>query len=328
MKKFPVNLSSSSKSDFSKFPAVFRHFCFIILILTIIVSTSVAQPFPFVFSKSDYMKYTGLFKDERFPDGRPKVSEDLLNRMKLVTIEEAWSVLRKHGYECQYEGGWIMTHDNPVLVGRAVTCQFIPLRPDVNDVMVGEAQKQGLKGRDKHWVMDKLVQDDVLVVDMFGKKIGAGVVGDNLANLIHRKTGTGLVVDGGCRDLAGVLELPDFYVFNRNWDPATSSSYDRTMVVGMNVPIRIGRASVLPGDVVLGLREGVIFIPAHLAQEVVETSEIIRLQDEFGYERLREGKYSAGQIDAAWTEEIKADFRQWIKSKKSDLSPFQMELIK
>jgi regulator of RNase E activity RraA len=137
-----------------------------------------------------------------------------------------------------------------------------------------------------------------------------------------------MVVDGGCRDLAGVLELPDFYVFNRNWHPSTSSTYDKTMVMGMNVPVRIGEAAVMPGDVVLWLREGVIFIPAHLALEVVETSEVVRLKDEFGFQRLKEGTYTAGQIDTQWTDEINADFMKWIQSKKTNLSPFQEELIK
>ncbi len=292
------------------------------------ISSAFSQPFPFTFGADEYAKYTSRYTEDRFPDGRPMVSRDLLERMKLVTVEEAWAVLREHGYECQYEGGWVMTHDNPVLVGRAVTCQFIPLRPDVSGVIEAEAKQQGLPGRDKHWVMDGLRKDDVLVVDMFGRKIGAGFVGDNLANLIYEKTGTGIVVDGGCRDLAGVLDLKNFYVFNRNWDPSTSSAYDRTMIIGMNIPIRIGRASILPGDVVLGLREGVIFIPAHLAREVVETSEIVRLKDEFGYQRLKEGKYTSGQIDSGWTEEIKLDFREWLKSRLPNPSPFQETLLK
>lgn len=298
------------------------------LLLILLCHTIVAQPIPFKFSNEDYMLYTGEYEGERFPDGRPKVSKDILERMKLVTIEETWAVLRNHGYNSQFEQGWVKTHENPVLVGRAVTCSFIPYRPDVADVVAREGKKQGLEGRDKHWVMDKLVEDDVIVADLFGKTVGGAFVGDNLANMIYNKTGTGMVVDGGCRDLAGILELPNFYVFNRNWHPSTSSTYDMTMVMGMNVPVRIGEAAVMPGDVVLGLREGVIFIPAHLALEVVETSEVVRLKDEFGFQRLKEGTYTAGQIDTQWTEEINADFMKWLQSKKTNLSPFQEELIK
>lgn len=286
-----------------------------------------SQPIPLKFSQEEILKYTQEYEGERFPDGRPKVSSDLLERMKLVTIEEAWSVLRQHGYHCQFEQGWTMTHENPILVGRAVTCSFLPHRPDIADVINAEAREQGYKGRDKHWVMDKLEKGDVIVADLFGKSEGAGFVGDNLATMIHSKTGTGIVVDGGCRDMAGVLELPNFYVFNRNWHPTTSSAYDKSMVISTNTPIRIGKAVVLPGDVVLGLREGIIFVPAHLALEVVETSEVIRLKDEFGFERLKSGIYSAGQIDDKWTEDIRVDFLSWLKKEGMVLSDFQKSYV-
>lgn len=284
-------------------------------------------PIPFQFSPEDYLHYTSKYEGARFTDGRPKVNKDILERMKLVTIEEAWAVLHKYGYNSQFDQGWVMTHENPVLVGRAVTCSFLPYRPDIAGIIAEDGKTRDFTGRDKHWVMDGLIEDDVLVVDLFGKKVGAGFVGDNLANLIYEKTGTGLIVDGGCRDLAGVLELPDFYVFNRNWHPTTSSAYDKSMVMGMNLPIRIGEAVVVPGDVVLGLREGVIFIPAHLALEVVETSEIVRLKDEFGFQRLREGVYTGGQIDTKWTDSIRNDFIKWIEEKKINLSDFQVKSI-
>ncbi|GJM29669.1 MAG: hypothetical protein DHS20C17_23040 [Cyclobacteriaceae bacterium] len=286
-----------------------------------------AQPIPFKFSPEDYQKYTVQYQGERFPDGRPMVSKDILDRMKLVTVEEAWGILRSHGYNCQFEQGWVMTHENPVLVGRAVTIGFLPHRPDIADVVAEEGKTLGLEGRDKHWVMDKLEKDDVIIADLFGKKVGGAFIGDNLANMIYNKTGTGMIVDGGCRDLAGVLELPEFYVFNRNWHPSTSQTYDKTMVINMNTPIRIGEATVMPGDVVLGLREGVVFIPAHLALEVVETSEVIRLRDEFGFDRLKSGVYTAGQIDSQWTKEIRDDFINWLKQKKVNLSDFQKQHI-
>jgi hypothetical protein len=81
----------------------------------------------------------------------------------------------------------------------------------------------------------------------------------------------------------------------------------------------------MPGDVVLGKKEGVIFIPAHLAQGVVEKSEIIRLRDKFGHQRLREGKYTPGQIDRNWTEDIESDFKQWLQGQRDQLTPYQRE---
>lgn len=285
-------------------------------------------PLPFVLTPEQMLAYTQQYDGERFADGRPKVSDAILERMKRVTCEQAWTVLREHGYECQYQGKWVVTHENPVLVGRAVTCNFIPHRPDLADAVNSEAKEQGLAGRDKHWVMDRLEWGDVVVADLMDRQIGGGFIGDNLANMIHDKTGTGCVVWGGTRDLAGVLELESFVVFNRNWDPSTSGSYDRTMVVGYNTPIAIGRAAVMAGDVVLGLREGVVFVPAHLALEVVETAELIQLKDAFGFSRLKAGVYTAGQIDAAWAEEISRDFYGWVRERIETLPPEQQEMLR
>ena len=285
-------------------------------------------PFPFVLTQAQMLRYTQQYKGERFPDGRPKVPDAILERMKSVTCEQAWTVLREHGYHCQFQGKWVVTHQNPVLVGRAVTCNFIPYRPDVADVVVAEAQGRGLEGRDKHWVMDQLVQNDVLVADLQDKQIGGGFIGDNLANMIYKKTGTGCVVWGGTRDLAGVLELQNFIVFNRNWDPSTSNAYYQTMIIGYNSPIVIGRAAVMAGDVVLGLREGVMFIPAHLAQEVVESAEMIQLRDKFGFERLKAEIYTAGQIDSTWTEEITQDFHTWLQQVIETLPEAQQDMIR
>lgn len=287
-----------------------------------------ALPLPFVLSMDQMVAYTGQFTGERFADGRPKVPDSILERMRRVTCEQAWTVLREHGYECQYQGKWEVTHTDPVLVGRAVTCNFIPHRPDLADVVNDAARAQGLEGRDKHWVMDRLVTGDVIVADLLDRQIGGGFIGDNLANMIHEKTGTGAVVWGGTRDLSGVLELEDFIVFNRNWDPSTSSSYDRTMIVGYNTPIVIGRAAVMAGDVVLGLREGIVFVPAHLAQKVVETAELIQLKDAFGYERLKAGVYTGGQIDAAWTEPIFTDFYDWVRDRIDTLPDEQQEFLR
>src|SRR5207248_11782753 len=91
------------------------------------------------------------------------------------------------------------------------------------------------------------------------------------------------------------------------------------MLMGLNTPIRIGRVTVLPGDVVLAKREGVIFIPPQFAAEVVEQAERIMLRDLFGHQRLRERVYTPGQIDTKWTREIEKDFTQWLTQNKDRL---------
>ncbi len=278
-----------------------------------------------VFSKDDLIKYTPMWKGERFPDGRPKVPDEILARMKKVAIEEAWAVCRREGFNNQFEGNWVTTHENPVLVGRAVTANFQPLRPDVNQAIAEQGKKDGRIGGQNSWVIDTVVKGDVIVVDLMGKVIDATFMGDNLANAIWAKSGgTGVVIDGGARDIEGVLEVPNFPVFNRGWDPSFLTG---TMLMGINAPIRIGRAAVMPGDVVLAKKEGIIFVPAHLAQDVVETSEIIQIRDEFGHLRLREGKYTPGQIDRKWTDEIEKDFTEWLKARGKDLTPYQREKL-
>ena len=254
------------------------------------------------------------WSEERFPDGRPRVSDDLVERMKLVTTEEAWGVLRRHGYNFQFAGNWLNLHPDQAVVGRAVTCVFMPQRPDVQEVIQQVGQAEGRIGGQNSWVIDTLVENDVIVVDLFGKIKNGTFAGDNLGTAIHARSKTGMVIDGGIRDTQRIFEIPDFGVFVRGLDP---SAIAEVTLMGINVPIRIGEATVLPGDIVLGTREGIIFIPPHLAQEVVERSEDIRLRDTFGHQRLREGKYTPGEIDRAWSEAIEADFAAWKQARAS-----------
>ena len=273
-----------------------------------------------VLDRDSRIAYSPKWTGERFADGRPRVADDLLARLRQVSLEEAWGTCRKHGYHNQFDGNWVITEQNPALVGRAVTAFFLPLRPDVNEVVQAWGKKTGQKGGQNSWIIDTLVKGDVMVVDLMGKVVDATLVGDNLANSVWARTGTGIIVDGGARDLEGVMEIGSFPVFNRGWDP----SYLQGMtLMGINTPIRIGRAIVMPGDAVLAKREGVVFIPAHLVQEVVESSEEVRLRDQFGHQRLREGKYTPGEIDTKWTEAIEKDFLSWVESKKNELTEYQ-----
>ena len=247
---------------------------------------------------------------DRLPDGRPHIPDDLLQRLKLVTNDEAWgTVEKKHGYHYQFEGDWTHLHDDVTLVGRVVTAQFVPIRPDLNDVVQEIGTIEGRSGGQNTWVIDTLQPGDVLVVDLFGKIEDGTFIGDNLATATRQRTGTGIIINGGIRDFARVDELTDFPVYCRGVHP--SAILDVTLVQ-VNGPVRIGNATVLPGDAVLGTREGVTFIPPHLVQEVVEASEDTRFRDVFGKLRLAEGTYTSGDIDReTWEPAIEADFRAW-----------------
>lgn len=258
-------------------------------------------------------RLTRLNPFDRFPDGRPRVPDDLIERMKLVTTEEAWGVLRKHGYHYQFEGNWFRTHPDRVLVGRAVTAMMVPRRPDLHDLVEEMGREEGRIGGQNSWVIDTLLPNDVMVVDMFGKVKDGTFVGDNLSTSVRTRTQAGAVIDGGIRDFSGVSQLTDVAFFCRGLHPTAITD---VTLAGINIPIRIGEATVLPGDVVLGTSTGVTFIPAHLAQEVVERSEDIRVRDEFGKMCLREGRYTPGEIDRAWSEAIEADYQAWLQSRK------------
>ena len=253
---------------------------------------------------------TPLYTDERCPDGRPRVPDDILERMRHVTNDEAWGVVeRRHDYHFQFEGNWVNLHPDRVLVGRAVTVRMVPLRPDLQGVVEGVGAAEGRSGGQNTWVIDTLLPGDVLVVDLFGKIEDGTFIGDNLGTAIASRAGTGLVVDGGIRDLERVYQLPDFNVFCRGVHP--SAILDVTLAE-VNGPIRIGNATVMPGDIVLGAREGVSFVPPHLAEEVVTRSEDVRQRDVFGKSRIADGIYTSGQIDVStWAEEIEADFVAW-----------------
>jgi len=273
--------------------------------------------------KESIVYFSSEWKGERDPYGRPMVSDNLLDRLLNLSIEEVWGVLRNEGYNNQFESGWQMLWEEKPFVGRAMTVQYMPARPDMTEPLkkTGEAEKR--IGASNSWPIDMLKERDVYVADGFGKVINGTLIGDNLGNSIYAKSKTGVVFDAGVRDIEGLSKIEGFNCFVRGFDP----SYIMDMAMtGINVPIRIGRATVLPGDAVLAKKEGVIFVPAHLVQKVVITGEFIGLRDKFGHEMLRKGVYTPGQIDTRWTDEIKGAFLKWLDAHPEELPMSRKEL--
>jgi len=261
-------------------------------------------------SREEMLYLTASWKGERFVDGRPKVSDQLIERAKKIGIEEAWQILQNEGYKNQYEGNWKMVHDDVPVVGRAVTARFIPSRPDLELQIKERGKQEGRKGNTNAWPIEILQKGDVYVAEAFGKIAQGTLIGDNLGTSIFNKTGTGVIFDGAARDLSGLAKIPGFNAFVRDFHP---SFLEDVVLGGLNTPIRIGGAIVMPGDLVISEREGVLFIPAHMAEKVIETAEFISVRDRFSKDMLKSGKYNAGQIDNQWTEEIKTSFLEWIK---------------
>ena len=295
---------------------MYRALFAIALLLTI---PPLASAQPGVLTRQQLVEYTPDWKGERFPDGRPKVPDAILDRMKNVTLEEAWAVVTGAGFSHQYEDNWVSIHPEKVLVGRALTSQWLPGRPDILRVIEAKGRQEGRVGGTNAWPVDMLQPRDVYVSDHFGLKEDGASVGDNVGSAIYAKSGNGIVYDGAVRDINGLREMENFTSFVRYYDPshhignASAGARLNSTMIGINVPIRIGGAFVMPGDVVLGRDGGVVFIPPQLAEQVVRTSEITRLRDEFGHARLRAGVYTAGQIDGRWADAIEADFTQWLR---------------
>jgi regulator of RNase E activity RraA len=299
--------------------AILKNLASCILLLLFVKAGNAQQ-----ISKDELIFLTPLWKGERYADGRPKVPDNLLDRMKKVTLEEAWAVLKGENFKHQYDDGWMMINPDSVLVGRAVTAIFVPGRPDIHRVIDDKGHtKDGRVKSQNSWTIDLLVKRDVYVVDQFGAHEDGPTIGDNLGNSIYAKTGNGIVYDGAIRDISGLKEIGSFTSFFRTYHPSHHLNNPdgelNTTLVGINQPTRIGKATVMPGDVVLGRDGGVIFIPPHLAEKVVKTSEIVRLRDMFGHQRLREQKYTPGQIDSRWSDEIEKDFSKWLNDHISEL---------
>ena len=275
----------------------------------------------FFSSKSEVEYLTPLWKGERLEDGRPKVPDSVLNRMRRLTFEEVWQTAWDHNYEFQVEGDLRTTHPaNPPLVGRALTVECTPFREDLHMVCKAESQAFGFKGDYNKSTVDRLIESDVMVVDFYDKITYGTYFGGNLSTQMARKTkGGGAVIWGGIRDLDQVMKISNLQIYHRGTHPTAIRDY---VMTGYNRPCKIGRAVCMPGDVVFGSAEGVCFVPSHLAEETANTAEKSHIKDIFGFQRLREGKYTATEIDNPWTESMWKDFMDWFKT-SSETKEFQ-----
>jgi regulator of RNase E activity RraA len=276
------------------------------LIITILLISALSSPrssFGQTISKDEMIFLTSEWKGNRFPDGRPRIPDDLLERAKLIMIDDAWTVLRNEGYVNQYAGEWKTVNDTP-LTGRAVTAMYLPSRPDVEKQIKERGATQGRKGNTNSWPIDVLTKGDLYVADAFGKIGGGPIMGATLANSIYSKSGNGVVFDGAARDLQEISGIKGFNAFVRDFHPSFT---EEMVLMGLNTPIRIGNAIVLPGDLVIATIEGVLFVPAHMTEQVV-----IR-KDKFGFEMVRTGKYSTGEIDSQWNDGLKTEFLKWLE---------------
>ena len=262
-------------------------------------------------SSPEYVKaLTSEWKGERFADGRPKVSDLILEKLQSATLEQIWGFLNRRGYHNQVEKNWIVLKPGETMVGRVVTAQFMPSRPDLDSVVRSQGRGEGRsqKGGINIWPIDILTKGDVYVADGFGKIKDGTLIGSSLGNAIYGKTGKGVIFYGSVRDMQELKDTKGFNAWVKGHDP----SYIKDMTpTSINAPIRIGEVTVLPGDVVFANEYGVVFIPAHIVEELVAASELTALRDEFERVLLQQGKYPSGQIHGDWSDTIKNEFRAW-----------------
>ncbi|MBN2863553.1 MAG: hypothetical protein JXN62_10350 [Bacteroidales bacterium] len=315
----------------------FRYLVCLSLILAgfFIVSTVNAQPTSL--TKEEMLYYTSMWKGERFPDGRPKVSDDIIQRMRYVSVTEAWQNMnsmrdeanqgpvsfgetRMSAYTNQYVGNWKQLREGVIVCGRASTMHFLPYRPDLNGLIQQQGMKDGRSRGQYTWGIDQLQEGDVYVANVCEAILDASHVGDNLGTTIWTKTGNGAVIRGTVRDMFGNLDIDENYnLFVRDFRPQANSS---NLCIGVNCPIQVGYVTVMPGDVVLATNEGICFIPPQLALRVIETSERTRMQDVWAHMGVREGRFTAQQADGAYTPEMHAEFTQWLKDNTNTMSKF------
>jgi len=255
---------------------------------------------------------TSKWQGERFEDGRPKVPDLVLERLKKATLEQIWGYMYQRGYHNQVAKDWILLKPGETMTGRVVTTQFMPSRPDLDSIIVAQGKAEG---RSQHgginiWPIDILQKGDVYVADGYGKIKDGTLIGSSLGNAIYGKTGKGVVFYGSVRDMQELKETQGFNAWIKGHDP----SYIREMTpTSINAPIRIGEVTVFPGDVVFANDYGVAFIPAHLVQGLVAASELTALRDEFERQMLQEGTHPSGEIHGDWSEQIKNEYRAWFE---------------
>jgi 4-hydroxy-4-methyl-2-oxoglutarate aldolase len=282
--------------------------------LFLLMASELAEAQIFTLTPDQMIKYSAKNPFDRFADGRPRIPDTLLEKANGLSAEEIFAVLPEAKFPNQYEGNWTVLHPGRKLVGRAVTAQFMPYRPDIAEVAESEAKAKGLGQNANQRVIDMLQPGDVIVVDLFGKIDNGTFVGDNLATAIYSATKTGFVIDGGIRDLEGIFPI-EIAAYFRGVHP---SAIGNVMLTGVNVPVRIGGATVMPGDLVFGDREGVYFVPPHLVAEILEKAETTHIHDDWTKGKFLSGKYKSSELYPTPQDPVlKKEYEDYLKKKRS-----------
>jgi len=283
----------------------------------LLLAAALADAQLFKLTREQVIEITADNPFDRFADGRPKIPDALIEQAKGMSAEDVWAVLPGKNYRNQWADGFQVLHPGTKMAGRAFTAQFMPTRPDIMAALTANATKAGIESYTHQYALDQLQPGDVFVADLFGKGAEGTIVGDNLFYYIHKATrGGGLVVDGSVRDLEGLSDIP-MPAYYRHAHP---TPIREVMLTGINVPVRIGDATVNPGDLVFGDREGVYFIPPSLVQGILDRADETHIHDEWTKRKFDEGKYKSQEIYGSPRDPaLKKEYEDYLAKKLAEL---------
>jgi regulator of RNase E activity RraA len=271
-------------------------------------------------TRDQMLEYTKAWTGDRFPDGRPKVPDAQLERARGMSMEEITvpgGGRGGGGGYSQYADGFMVLQPGKKMVGRAFTVQFMPARADLDSAVTAKAREKGIPSLNNQYALDMLQPGDVLVVDLFGKKEGGTIVGDNLFYYVMKATKNGgMVVDGAVRDLEGIAEMAmPAYVRTVHPSPIGGATLS-----GINIPIRIGNVTVMPGDVVVGDREGISFIPPQALADILDNADRLHIHDEWTRKKFDEGKYKSSEIYSSPKDPaLQKEYQDYLKKRLDEI---------
>jgi regulator of RNase E activity RraA len=228
------------------------------------------------------------------------------DKLKTVSTATLCTALFKRGLRNQFIQD--VRPLNPMaaaMVGEACTLRYIPAREDLNPITVFQDPQHP-----QRVAVDRCPEGAVMVIDS-RKDARAASAGSILITRLMVRGAAGVVTDGGFRDSPELAEMPFPVYHNR---PSAPTNLTLHQAMDINIPIGCGDVAVFPGDVIVGDREGVIVIPAHLADEVaIEAVEMTAYED-FVAEEVRKGRSIIGLYPAT-QQQSRDDFAAWRKAR-------------
>jgi len=233
------------------------------------------------------------------------ISEDAVSALRQVSTATLTVQLSKHGVSGTFLTGLRPSRPDLRMVGYAHTLRYVATRADVREARRGseDAQKAAV---------ESVSRGDVLVMEARGEP-GAGTIGDILAARVLARGGAGIVTDGAVRDTPGVAELAIPTYFQA---PNAASLWLEHIPLDVDVPITCAGALVMPGDVVVGDAEGVVVLPAALAEEIARDAVEQELREEWALERVVEGESIRGIYPVS--DERRPDYERWRETRKEE----------